>query len=256
LHWEKRNAEGSALSNSEIADLNKLKARAAELLPPNAPTTLYELVNLRQKASDILHGWGAPYRDIRLEIEALDFEPHLPAYWKNRPVTPDTQPFVPKGWSQEQFGSYLRSQMERYIRLIEAAHRLKKSQALAPKDNRRTSKERARRSRIQFGKNLSPTERRAHTTASLLEELNRLRPRMTGAESDYSGLARENPHFLTFKIARKHPELKEKVLNLQGHRRHFRLAQELAAAHHGVALATVQTDWKKSKPQEYRRPKT
>lgn len=244
------------MSTPENAELDKLKARAVELLPDNAQTTFYELVSLRQKASEILLGWGPTYKDIRVEIEALDFEPHVPAYWKNRPVTPDTQPFVPNGWSQKQYSSYLRSQMEKYIGLIEAAQRLKKSQALAPKDNRRTSKERARRSRIRFRKNLSPTERRAQTTAILLEELNCLRPRMTGAESDYSGLARENSYFLTFKIARKHPELKDKVLNIQGHRRHLRLAQELAAAHHGVALATVQTDWKKSKPQKYRRPKT
>lgn len=100
--------------------------------------------------------------------------------------------------------------------------------------------------------NLSPSERRAQTVAKLIEELNRLRRGMTGAESDYDKLARENAHFLTFKIVRKHPGLKETLLNLQGNRRHIRLAQELAGAHWGRELNTIKTDWKKHKPAKYR----
>lgn len=105
-------------------------------------------------------------------------------------------------------------------------------------------------------KNLTVSERRAHTVAGLIEELDRLRPRMTGQESDYAALKKEFTHFKTFAIANRHPELRERVLNLQDHRRHYRLAQQLAAAHHGCSLATVQTDWKREKPDKYRRPKS
>ena len=78
---------------------------------------------------------------------------------------------------------------------------------------------------------------------------------MTGSETDYEELRNENPHFLTFAIVRKHPELKEKVLNLQSHTRHIRLAQELAAARHERELSTVQKDWKNNKTPEYRNPR-
>lgn len=111
---------------------------------------------------------------------------------------------------------------------------------------------RARPRRTQIKTNLKPSERRAATVAKVIEELNRLRGRMTGGESDYEALRKENPHFLTFKLAKRFPELKEKVLNLQGHRQHKRLAQELAAAHHGAKLNTILIDWKKHKPSKYR----
>lgn len=115
------------------------------------------------------------------------------------------------------------------------------------------AKKRPRRPHEQ--ENLSPSERRAQTTAKLIVELGRLKPRMTGSETDYAKLRTENPGFLTFRIAAKHLDLKEKLLNLQGHTRYIRLAQELAAAHHGRALSTVQTDWKKRKPRKAHNPK-
>jgi hypothetical protein len=113
---------------------------------------------------------------------------------------------------------------------------------------------RRRGHRGESRKNLSVSERRAQTVAQIFEELNRLRGRMTGAESDYQALRKENSHFRTFKVANKFPELKEKVLNLQGHRQHKRLAQELAAALHGVKLNTILMDWNRNKPKKYRQP--
>jgi hypothetical protein len=112
---------------------------------------------------------------------------------------------------------------------------------------------RKHRLRSRIKKNLKPPARRASTVATIIEELNRLRPRMTSSTTDYEALRTEHPHFLTFKVAGKHSELKDKVLNLQGHAQHKRLAMELAAAHHGVALATVQTDWKHFKPKRFRK---
>jgi hypothetical protein len=109
---------------------------------------------------------------------------------------------------------------------------------------------RPRRSPIK--KSLNPSERRADTVAKIIEELNVLKPGMTGSELDYDGLRRDHPRFLTFRIAGRHPELKEKVLSLQGNRRHFRLAQELVARKFGRELSTVKMDWKKHKPDKYR----
>ena len=93
------------------------------------------------------------------------------------------------------------------------------------------------------------------TVAQIIKELDILKPAMF-SNSDYEGLQQSHPAFLTFKVATKRADLREKVLNLQGHRRHYRLAQELAAAFYGKELSTLQTDWKKHKPKEFRRTST
>jgi hypothetical protein len=98
----------------------------------------------------------------------------------------------------------------------------------------------------------TPSEARARTVAKIIKELDILKPQMFG-ESDYERLARENSGFFTFKVSHKRPDLSIKVVSVQLHQRHIRLAQELAAAHHGRALSTIQTDWKKHKPKHYRR---
>ncbi len=98
----------------------------------------------------------------------------------------------------------------------------------------------------------TPSEARARTVAKLIKELNVLKPQMNG-ESDYERLAKENPRFLTFRVADRRGDLKEKVMYIQGHQRHIRLAQELAAAKHGMEPSTIRTDWKNHKPREFRR---
>ena len=245
------------MSNSEIADLNKLKARATGLLPQDAPTTLYELVSLRQKVSDILLAWGPAYADIRLKIEALDFEPCTPAPLRNRPVTPDRMLFVPSGWNQEQLGSYLRSQMERYIRLIEAAQRLKKSEAVVGKAERRSSSERARRRRtrklLSRKQKMTAPQFRASLVAHVIQELDVLKTDMWYTDSDYARLAKAHPDFLTFKTATKSDDLRRKVQYVKDSRRHIRLAQEIVALETGRSLNTIQIDWKKHKPQAFKR---
>lgn len=139
--------EHSSLSaaDSTYADLNRLKARATESLPPDAKTTPYELVSLLQEASEILLGWGPTYRDIGLAIETLDFNsdalasyknrfnPEGPAHYKSRTITQDTQPsYGPNRYNQERHSAYLAEVLKRYIRLIEAAQRLKQSEGNAP----------------------------------------------------------------------------------------------------------------------------
>jgi hypothetical protein len=96
---------------------------------------------------------------------------------------------------------------------------------------------------------------RAKTVARLVQELNDLKPQMFEDESEYIRLRDLYPGFLTFEIAERRPDLKTKVLAIQGSTRHIRLAQELAGAHHGRELSTIQDDWKDFKPPEFRRPK-
>jgi hypothetical protein len=96
---------------------------------------------------------------------------------------------------------------------------------------------------------------RAITVAKLIKELNDLKPQMFEDESEYSRLRAVYPDFATFKIVEQRPDLKTKVLAIQGSTRHIRLAQELAAAHHGRQLSTIQDDWKRHKPVEFKHPK-
>jgi hypothetical protein len=116
------------------------------------------------------------------------------------------------------------------------------------------SKAPSRKRRLRFVKSRSilPSKKRARTVARIIDELNILKPSMY-YESDYDELKRKYSKFITFKMAAIRGDLKEKVLNLQDHRRHYRLAQELAAAYHGRAPSTLQTDWKKHKPKKFRR---
>ena len=94
---------------------------------------------------------------------------------------------------------------------------------------------------------------RAETVAKLIEELNVLKPQMLEDEAEYSLLQRRYPGYLTFKIAQDRPDLKMKIMNIRGSVRHFRLAQELAAAHHGLSWETIADAWKKHKPPRYKR---
>jgi hypothetical protein len=95
---------------------------------------------------------------------------------------------------------------------------------------------------------------RAQTVAQVIEELNALKPEMTGiiSEDDFRKVAKKHPRFLSVRVARQHPDLLEKILNIQDSRRHIRLAQEITARKYGRKLSTVQTDSKKHKPDKYR----
>jgi hypothetical protein len=93
---------------------------------------------------------------------------------------------------------------------------------------------------------------RAQTVATVIRELDILKPLILGPK-DYLDLRPKFGDFITFEVTEKHPALKDKLLHFQDHsRRHYRLAQEIAAAYHGRRLATIQTDWKRFKPAEFR----
>ena len=99
---------------------------------------------------------------------------------------------------------------------------------------------------------VKPSKKRAADVAKIIRELDLLKPQMYG-EADYIDLKEQHPDFLSFEIADQRKDLKLRLVNIQGHRRHIRLAQELAAAKHGKNLSTIQTDWKDHKPPEFRR---
>lgn len=96
---------------------------------------------------------------------------------------------------------------------------------------------------------------RAMTVAKLIKELHCLKPQMFEDESEYNRLRNQYRDFLAFKIVEDRPDLKRRVLAIQGSRRHVRLAQELAAAHHERQLSTILDDWKDHKPAEFKRQK-
>jgi hypothetical protein len=96
---------------------------------------------------------------------------------------------------------------------------------------------------------------RALTVARLIRELDALKPQMFEDKAEYEKLRAQHPKFIAFEIAEARPDLKLKILGIRGSIRHIRLAQELAAAHHGRELSTIQEDWKNHKPQEFRRAK-
>jgi hypothetical protein len=95
-------------------------------------------------------------------------------------------------------------------------------------------------------------QRRAATIARLINELSVLKPAMPKDEGEYARLSESHLDFLTFKIAQHRPDLKQKIVVIRSSSKHIRLAQELAAAHYSKALATIQDDWKRCKPPEFR----
>ena len=99
---------------------------------------------------------------------------------------------------------------------------------------------------------LKPEEARAATVQALINELNVLKPQRLRTKPNMTAFAAKYPHFLAFQIAEERGDLRRKLMALQGSPRHIRLAQELAAAHHGKALSTILHDWSHHKTQSSR----
>jgi hypothetical protein len=96
---------------------------------------------------------------------------------------------------------------------------------------------------------------RARTVARIIRELDQLRPQMFEDQKEYDSLRVRYPDFLAFVIAEQRPDLKTKLLAIRASTRHIRLAQEIAAAHHGRQLSTIRDDWKDFKPEEFKHPR-
>ena len=122
--------------------------------------------------------------------------------------------------------------------------------ALGPPSATATST--ARQTKIPITPPESISQSRARTVAKVIDELNILRPLIYG-NKEYLDLRPQFAEFVTFEVAENHPALKGKLLHIQAHsRRHYRFAQEIAAAYYGRTLATIQTDWKHFKPVEFK----
>jgi len=91
--------------------------------------------------------------------------------------------------------------------------------------------------------------RRAKVVASLIKELNALRPQMQVPEEDFPELLKQNPEYQVFKICKKHPSAATWVKRLPDRRSTNSLAYEIAAIECGVSAATIETAWKDYKPK-------
>ncbi len=252
-------APGRPSKGTLLADLGKFIREAQKMLEAfehGRSSYIGYAALLREKIQCCLVDIGKPAQDELRMIAALDLSPPqgLDEYYRRGVQDHQNDPEFYR--LQLEHDTTTPPKIRLMIDLLEQVR--SKMLGVIPAESGAKHTVNSRKKRVAAGarkepgrpdaeKNLSPSERRAQTTAKLIAELSCLKPRMTGSETDYTQLRSENPHFLTFRIAAKHPELKEKVLNLQDHTRYIRLAQELSAAHYGRALSTVQTDWKKRK---------
>ena len=94
---------------------------------------------------------------------------------------------------------------------------------------------------------------RAASVAKVISELDTLRPRLFDDEKEYSRLESEYPAFTCFQVAKGRPDLKLKLLSIQGSRQHIRLAQEIVADQYGLSPATIKDEWKDHKPATYQK---
>jgi hypothetical protein len=241
-----------------VCALEGFIAEIDRLLSPETVYTMADLESVKEKADQLLLELGPQFGDIRQEVKAMPFNP-TSSRWRKRALLNEStgRVILPRHWNKEKFQSYVNDQLKRLRNLLLIARQrcatAGASAGTMPTETRPVIPMSSQRPKARLREmNLSVPERRAATVGEIIEELNQLRPGMTGTESDYDKLRSQHPRFVTFKVARKYPDLKEKVLNLQSHRRHIRLAQELAAAFHERNLSTVQTDWKRHKPDKYR----
>lgn len=107
----------------------------------------------------------------------------------------------------------------------------------------------------QVGNGTMTRMARAKTVARVIKELNVLKPQLFEDEEEYRRLENQYSDFLSFSIARNRPDLKRKILAIQGSRRHIKLALEIVAGLYSVSPGTVEDDWKDCKPKSFRRPK-
>jgi hypothetical protein len=92
-----------------------------------------------------------------------------------------------------------------------------------------------------------PSKARARSVSKIIKELGTLRPRMH-SEDDYASLREEYSTFVTFEICDRHPHLKLKLENIQGHTQYKRFAKEIVAEKYNRKYSTIEKDWKRHNP--------
>lgn len=277
MHW----GEGHLLStNGPSGELRDIILRARKLSDPNRHILFKELMQLRQDALDALCLAGLDGTHFFEELKRLDF---YDVVFQDQGAALAAEPSLRRRLElyaedvsnqklPERIRLELYRRLERLVKVLELADRKTiqpqgdrhqasiLTQTLKLRDRRGAGKastllKSRRRNRFALTSptaHRAPAVRRARTVGKLLGELDALKPEMY-TEQDYGRLAQTNKKFLCFRIARKHPGLRLKLENLQAHRQRVRLAQELAAAYHGVTLSTAQTDWKRHKPSSFRK---
>lgn len=187
-------------------------------------------------------------REIAKDIAAIPLVRHL-RDWPDTPVLPDARLF-------DRDLPVLTAKLEEMLEYSELQRRRRETRGRSVSQVSRPTRRRRRAKRIGNAKarNVSASQERAEKVAKVWRELRILRPQVHGQQSEYDRLRKENPHFLTFKVAARNESLREAVLNLGYYETRFmRLAQEIIVADSGRTLSTIQTDWKKHKPREFRR---
>lgn len=99
---------------------------------------------------------------------------------------------------------------------------------------------------------LTAPEYRAQLVAQVIGELNVLKPQVF-VPSDYARLKAEHPDYLTFEVTKANADLRRRLLDIQAHRQHTRLALQIVACRTGKAEETIKIDWRNHKPAEFRR---
>lgn len=98
-------------------------------------------------------------------------------------------------------------------------------------------------------------EERAAYVGKILKELNVLKGRGTDC-GDIDKLYREYPSYETLKIADEHWSIAKKLEALPDRKRPISLALDIAVLKFGKARPTIETDWKRHKPTEFRQSRS
>lgn len=98
-------------------------------------------------------------------------------------------------------------------------------------------------------------EERAAYVGKILKELNVLKGRGTDC-GDIDKLRREYPRYETLEIADGHWYIAKKLEALPDRKRPISLALDIAVLKFGKARPTIETDWKRHKPAEFRQSRS
>ena len=195
---------------------------------------------------------GPKFDAIREKIEELRFTPKSEPVWPRARTGEQINLTIPFAWDKARGNKYIAGVLNQLKDLLIIASERFREEQHTPKTRIHRTQRAKQAERKWNGINITPPQFRAKVVAMVFRELSIIRPDMYG-ESDFENLAKKHPRFITFQVTKQNDKLRTLLVNIQAHRRYIRLAQEIAAVRTGVALNTIQIDWKKHKPPEFRR---
>ena len=97
--------------------------------------------------------------------------------------------------------------------------------------------------------------KRAADIVRVTEEIATVRPQMD-TDDDYDRLRARYPDSILFRVCERDPELKQLLLGIKSHhqKRALRFAKQVAAAHNGIKLNTIEKAWDLYNPNKNSRP--